>query len=160
MLPPSLLHFLFNMRTHRVRIIPALISFMILVRTVGFFMWSCSACGLPCACCKILCITGSVMISCKTKPVSIQHAAAAASPLYTHGNLGIAHRTLHRLLLRLVRALRADRALYLKRELLDLTRALRPRRLVMLTRNIERLERLGVLTQRKQHVALAYVRLD
>ncbi|KAF9224342.1 hypothetical protein BS17DRAFT_68482 [Gyrodon lividus] len=49
---------------HRVLMIPALTSLMTLSRMTGFFMWSCSAPGLPCACCKICCMTGSLMIVC------------------------------------------------------------------------------------------------
>ena len=148
---------------HRVRMIPALMSFMILVRTVGFFMWSCSACGLLCACCKMLCITTSFMIPCRHKqqPVSTTHSQSTRPPFSdTHRNLRIAHCTLHRLLLRFVCTLRADPALDLVRELLDLARAFRARRLVMLARNVEGLEGFGVLTQGKEHARLAYVCLD
>lgn len=37
----------------RVRMIPAAMSFWIFWRTIGFFMWSWSAAGSPCACCRI-----------------------------------------------------------------------------------------------------------
>ena len=52
---------------YRVLIMPALMSFMMFWRTVGFFMWSCSAAGLPCACCKMDCMIGSAMIFCQAE---------------------------------------------------------------------------------------------
>ena len=78
----------------------------------------------------------------------------------THRNFRVPHRALHRLLLRFVRSLRADRTLDLIREVLDLARVLRPRRLVCLACHVQRVERLCVVAHRKQHGCLADVRLD
>jgi hypothetical protein len=78
----------------------------------------------------------------------------------THRNFRVPHCAFQRLLLSLVRALRTDTALYLIRELLYLPRTLQPRSLVMLPRHLERIQRLRILAQRKQHARFPDMRLD
>jgi hypothetical protein len=100
------------------------------------------------------------MISCRHHKLSAHPALNATEHMKTHRNFRVPHRALQRLLLSLIRALRTDRALYLKRELLDLPHTLRPGRLVLLPRHLECIKRLCILAQRKQYARFTNVRLD